>query len=310
MKSAFLSFVALSLPAAGAVVYQDTFDAGTSAAGWSAKLSAADAVADFAFDYNTLGIPSAPNSTGGSTIGMRFLANQSAGVFQGISASPVGQSFTGDFTLSFDMWLNYVGPLGAGGSGTTQLATFGWGTDGNTAQWPLATSSLAYGAVLDGGSTQDYRAYKNNLHDITAVNYAGGSQNNSAVYYTTAFPAGAAPAAQTTIFPGQTGSADAGEVAFRWRDVTIERLGSNVTWKIDGTLIYATSVTGLTLSGSNIFLGLSDTNAGSSTDPNDFLNAAIYDNVRVDAVPEPSALSALLLLGAAALHRRARRADR
>ncbi|HEY9171699.1 MAG TPA: hypothetical protein VI136_05385, partial [Verrucomicrobiae bacterium] len=106
--------------ALGQIVFQDNFDLGTSGSAWTAKLSHADAFANFAFDYSTIGIPSAPHSSGGTTIGMSFLANQSAGVQQGISASPNGLSLAGNFKLEFDMWLNYNGPLGAGGSGSTQ----------------------------------------------------------------------------------------------------------------------------------------------------------------------------------------------
>ena len=293
-------------PAEAAIVFQDNFDAGTSGASWTSALSAADASVNYAFDYSTLGIPSAPNSTGGSTIGMRFLANQSAGVFQGISASPNSQSFAGDFKLNFDMWLNYVGPLGPGGNGTTQLATFGWGSNGTGVQWPGLTSSVMLGVTLDGGSSQDYRLYKNNAQDTAVATYAAGSQNNSATYYTSAYAGQSAPASQLSLFAGQTGITDAGEVAFKWYDVEIQRAGNLLTWKIGGTLIASTDVSTLTLSGSNIFFGLSDTNAGSSTDPNDFLNTAIYDNIRVEAVPEPALPVISLLLGGVALLRRRR----
>ena len=108
------------------------------------------------------------------------------------------------------------------------------------------------------------------------------------------------------MFPGQTGSTDSGEAAFRWVDVEIERAGDILTWRMNGTPIAATSVTGLTLNGSNIFFGMSDTNAGSSADPNDFLNSAIYDNIRVDAVPEPGVALLGALAGAVLAHRRRR----
>jgi hypothetical protein len=57
----------------------------------------------------------------------------------------------------------------------------------------------------------------------------------------------------------------------------------------------------VTLGGGNIFFGHSDTNATSSTDPNDVhLLFTLIDNVRV--VPEPGAL--VLLLGGALFARR------
>lgn len=298
-----LWLLATVLPAA--VVYQDDFDAGTSGAGWTANLSHTDASADFAFDYSTLGIPSAPGSSGGSTMGMRFLANQSAGVFQGISASPNGQSFSGDFKLSFDMWLNYVGPLGAGGSGTTQLATVGMGTNGTTAQWPGLTNGIMLATTLDGGSSQDYRLYRNNAVDTNVATYAAGSQNNSAAYYTGAFLSQGAPPPQTTLYPGQTGSTDAGEVSFRWMQAEVERVGNLLTWKLNNTLIASTDLSTATLAGDNIFFGMADTNSTSSTDPNDFLNTAIYDNIVVTAIPEPQA--GILTLACCGLLARRRR---
>jgi len=288
------------------VLYQDDFDAGTSGSSWTARLSDADAVADFAFDYSSLGIPSAPNSTDGSTLGMRFLVNQSGGVFQGISATPNGQSFTGDFRFSFDMWFNYVGPLGIGGSGTTQAGSFGWGVNGANAEWAGGSSGVLFAATLDGGSSVDYRVYLNNsiLPEGSSAYASGGFRNGSDPYYAV-FGGEAAPLAQVNLFPGQTGVTDSGETAFRWYEVTIDKLGDNISWSIDGYLIASTSLADVSLSGDDIVLGMFDTNGSSSTDPNDFLNTAIYDNIKVEVIPEPSsALLALLGLGALFLRRR------
>lgn len=288
----------------GQVLYQDDFDSGNSGSSWTVQQSGSDSVANFAFDYSTLGIPSAPNSTGGSTIGLGFLVNQSGGVFQGISVTPNGQGFAGDFTMKFDMWLNYVGPLGPGGSGTTQLGGFGWGVNGASAEWAGGSSGVMFATTLDGGSGSDYRLYKNNANDATASTYAAGSQNNSAAYYGV-FGGESAPAEQITLYPGQTGVTDAGEVAFRWYQVSIDKSGNDISWSIDGTLIASTSLDAVPLSGNNIFFGMFDSNASSSADPNDFLNTAIFDNVVV-TVPEPSvfALAALGGLGLLAFRRR------
>jgi len=311
-------FLSTLAPTFGQVLYYgDDFDAGTSGSSWTALLSHADASANFAFDYNSIGIPSAPKSTGGTTIGMRFLANQSAGVQQGISASPNGQSFTTDFRMSFDMWLNYNGPLLGGGNGTTQIGSFGWGTSGASVQWSGASSSIMFGATGDGGATQDYRLYRNNalVSPVTSPGtYAAGntttpdSRNASDPYYTSKFPSVSAPAAQLSLYPAQTGSTAAGQLGFAWHDVVIEKTGSTLTWSVDGFLMATTSASGATLSGDNILFGLFDINAASSTEVNDFLITAIYDNVRVTAVvPEPSTWAIAGICGGAALLSRIRR---
>jgi hypothetical protein len=311
------AFLIAFLTAANGQSFSDNFDAGTSAGSWTAILSHADASANFAFNYSSIGIPSAPNS-GGTTIGMRFLANQSAGVQQGISASPNGQSFTGDFRLRFDMWLNYNGPVGAqpnppGGSGSTQVGSFGWGTSGAAVQWAGSSSSIMFGATGDGGSTFDYRVYTNNSLVLPATGvYAAGTgtspdaRNNVHPYYTSLFGGEAAPAAQVALYPGQTGVTDAGALGFDWRDVIVDKVGNTITWTVDGNLLGTVSTTGASLSGNNIFFGIFDINATSSTDVNDDLITAIYDNIRVTPVPEPGCFT-LALLGAGALLLRRRR---
>lgn len=305
-------------------LFEDNFDSGLSEFNWMSRLSGADAFADFAFDYSTIGIPAAPHSTGGTTMGMRFLVNQSAGAFQGISASPIGQSFEGDFKIQFDLWLNFVGPFPAGGSGSTQMASFGWGTNGNTVQWAGANHSILFAGSGDGGTSQDYRVYRAAggapmLPDTgvymagtlvgTTANPGADSRNNTDPYYAS-LGGEVAPAAQTTAFPKtQTGTTAVGTLGMAWRDVVIEKSGNVITWSVDGLPIVSLPIDGINLGGSNITFGMFDINDSSSADPNDFLNTAIYDNIRVTAVvPEPSSLS---LLGGVAvagfLSRRRRR---
>jgi len=273
-----------------------------------------DIIADFHYDYSAIGIPAAPN--GSSTFGLKMTCNNSGGVFSGFSVSPLGQSFTGAYRVSFDMWQNYAGPLGAGGSGTTQLSTYGIGTTGAGPAWPgsAATATGANGVffatTLDGGSSSDFRAYSS----AAPTSYAsgnpvylapGGTINNSGSYYTSAFLSQSAPAGQLALFPGQTGSTDAGETSFTWRRVSIEVAGGFATWSIDGTPLATIDLSTVTLGGDNIFFGHSDSNSSSSTDPNDsLLNVTLIDNISVVAVPEPSSLALVGLGGLALLARR------
>jgi hypothetical protein len=264
-----------------------------------------DTHADFFYDYSAIGIPAAPNGAG--THGLKMTANNASGVFSGFSVSPTGQSFAGDYVVRFDLWQNYVGPLGSGGSGSTQLSTFGIGTAGDVAFWPGAPAkeSVAFGVTLDGGSAADFRVYDSSAptsHPAGASVYSapGGANNGSDVYYA-GFGGESAPAAQLVSFPGQVGSTDAGEIAFAWREVLIDVSGGFANWFIDGLQIAQVDLTGLTLGGGNILFGHSDTNAGSSADPNDsLLNITLIDNIRVESsdasVPEPAS-GALVAIG-------------
>jgi hypothetical protein len=294
------------------IYYTEDFDVDNSA-NWTVNDPAlSDILVDFNYDYSAIGVPAAPG--GSSTRGLKMTANNSGGVFSGFSVSPTGESFSGAYQVKFNMWQNYVGPLGPGGSGTTQLSTFGIGTSGTTSFWPGAAvkESVAFGVTLDGGSAADYRAYSS----AAPTSYAGGNPvyqspggtiNESGAYYTSAFPSNSAPVAQLGLFPGQTGVTSAGEVSFAWREVTIDVKGGFATWSIDGLPIAKVDLSTVTLGGGNILFGHGDTNAGSSADPNDtLLNVTLIDNVIVSQIPEPTsmALVGLSLIGLLATRRR------
>lgn len=293
------------LAVAATAQFSENFDVDNTA-NWTVNNGPTDGHADFFFDYSTYGIPSAPGA-GGTTRGLRLMANLSTGIFGGLSVSPTGQSFTGEYRLSAQVWMNFVGPAPAGGSGTTQIGGLGIGTSGAVAHWPAGASSAVYFmTTLDGGSASDWRAYSSAAPtSYTAGNpvYFSSSLNNTDPYYSNAFAGQAIPASQTALFPGQTGTAANGTLAFGWREMVVENAGGFITWSVDGLNIARIDASTVTLGGSNILLNFSDTNAGSSTDPNDFLNAMIVDNVSVQVVPEPATLCALGI-GAAALLRR------
>lgn len=284
-------------------------------ANWAVNNPAlSDIGVDFYYDYAAIGVPAAPNGTG--TRGLKMTANNSGGVFSGFSVSPLGQSFSGAYRLSFDIWQNYAGPLGVGGSGTTQFSLYGVGTSGTgaawigSANWSSGANGIGFGTTLDGGSASDYRAYSSAAPTSYASGNAvyqapSGAINNSASYYTSFFGSQSAPANQLSLFSGQTGVTDPGETSFAWRRVDIEVAGGFATWSIDGLLLAKIDLSTVTLGGGNIFFGHDDTNGGSSTDPNDtLLNVTLVDNIVVTAVPEPSTLALVGVAGLALLARR------
>lgn len=255
-------------PGASAQLYSQDFEADSSAS-WTVNLGPSDSAADFLFDYSTVGVPPAPSGAG--TRGLKLQANLFNGVFGGFSVSPTGLNVSGDYVLSFDWWANFNGPFPGGGSGSTNLSTFGIGTEGAQAQWQGGvTDCLWFAATGDGGSAFDYRVYST----AAPTGYLPSSgvyfapTNNSSDPYFAGFGGVAAPASQAALFPQQAGLTSVGSAGMQWHTVEIVKSGEVVTWSIDGLpvasidlFIYAAD-----LFGGNIFFGHADTNATSSTD--------------------------------------------
>src|SRR5688500_15818029 len=135
---AVIALAATPVPSkAQQVVFSDDFDAGTSSSRYDLfhvdnddDTTVIDTSADFAYDYgqftymrtNEIGevafapIPSAPNSAGGTTTGLRFSVNDLPTDGSAIiNAYPKASEFlggalpSGDYSLKFDMWMNYNG---------------------------------------------------------------------------------------------------------------------------------------------------------------------------------------------------------
>ncbi len=301
LRTGLLALAAIAAPAS-ADLYSQDFESDTTS-NWTVHSGPSDAAADFFFDYSTVGIPAAPGGSG--TRGMKLQANLTNGIFGGMSVSPNGQDFSGDYTVTFDWWANFNGPFPGGGSGSTNLSTFGIGTAGATTQWPGGVQdSVWFAATGDGGSSADWRAYSS----AAGTGYPDGSPvfpfttRNSTNPYFAAFGNNTAPAAQLALFPQQSGNTAVGSAGMEWHEVVIEKLGTTATWTVDGTLMATIDLTTVTLGGGNIFFGHSDINATSSTDPNDAaLLFTLIDNISV--VPEPGSL-ALLALGGLLVARR------
>lgn len=297
---------------ASAQLFSDNFDT-DSTANWSVFTLGSNSDANFFFDYSTVGIPSAPNSVGGTTTGLRLRANRNitpgstaGGAFPGgVSVSPTGQSFSGNYALRFDMWLNFNGPAPGGGSGSTQITGAGVGTAGTSAQIAGGViDSINFGSSAEGGSGVDYRAYvpavQTGLTEASGV-FAAGTQatarNNTDLYYA-GFGGESAPAAQLSLYAQQTGTTAAGTLGWAWRDVLIVNAGSVVDWYVDGLLLASVpTATAGSLGGGNILFNHYDINATVSAEATSLdLLFGLIDNVRVEVIPEPTTI-ALLSLG-------------
>ncbi len=297
--------MALAPTLLGQTLFQDTFDTNTSA-NWAVYQSSADTAVAFAYDYSADGIPAAPNSVG-TTFGVKFTANMVApAAAAGLNIVPIGQSFSGNYSVKFDLWMNINGPFPLGGAGATEFASMGVGLAGNGALlWSSAAPAGTgwFGASGEGGAAQDYRAYVGTtLQPEGPAYFATGAATRDAAnaYYTVAFPGGQqAPASQSAAFAQQTGGLAAGTIGFGWRAVEITRIDNIVTWSIDGLPIASLtgSSNGVSLEG-NISVGYFDPFA--SVSDNAALSFGLVDNVRVEVVPEPGTV-ALGVLGLAGL---------
>ncbi|MCA9235034.1 MAG: PEP-CTERM sorting domain-containing protein [Planctomycetales bacterium] len=308
------------------ILYSQNFDADDTA-NWTVNDGATDEYADFFFDYSTVGIPAAPNS-GGSTRGMRLAANifgpnlDGIGAFGGFSVSPTGQAFTGDYTLKFDMWINYIGlydetnpGAGSGGvefgaAGSTTISYGGIMSSGNVANSAGVADGIFFAATGDGGSGADYRAYSseravsyqwpvitdpmdpNYSEEDTHAVYLADSRNQTAALYADNFLPATVPAAQTAaVIDGdplgdtQYGMTRAGTLGFDWHAVEIAKAGDIVTWSVDGIDLITVDTANFTTptGGDNILFGVGDINDSVSLDPNfEHVQFTVFDNIVVE----------------------------
>lgn len=298
MKSKFmlLASAAAMVPAIGsAQLFSSAFNDATSANSFlTTQIAGSSDTITFGFDYSTRGIAEAPSQILGSaaTRGLFIAANKpasGAGAINGINITAasggVAINFGQIIRMSFDMWINVATDTAS----STEQALFGINTDGagvnsRTGATQTGADGVWYHQSGDGGYGNT-SATPNSRDVVNYINngVAGRLDNTEAP-----FP---------TLFPNGT---PVGSPGGRWVQVVIEEIGGNVRMSYNGTTVFDVLNTGPT-SGS-VFIGYQDPFSGSiPTDPqNAFI---VFDNLVVDAVPEPATM-AILGLGAAALLRR------
>ncbi len=306
-------------PVFGQVLYTQNFDVDDTA-NWTVFDGPTDELANFFFDYSTVGIPTAPNAAGGSTRGMKLQANLTDAIFGGFSVSPtvspISAEFTGDYALTFDLWSNYIGKfpdpgipgdpggVGVSATGSTMLSTFGIMSSGTAANYAGASDSVFFASTGDGGSTSDFRAYSSEravsyqlpgtVPEDEHATYHAGSRDNEEMLYSENFGGVEVPAAQTAAvvdgFPlgdTQFGTTVPGALGFEWHEVEIAKVGTTVTWKVDGVLLITVETADFTIptGGTNILFGHADINASTSLDPNfPFVEFTLIDNVAITEI--------------------------
>lgn len=257
----------------GSVLWSDKFDSGSSSNNYSLTWEAAnglpDYLADFAFDYGAAGIPFAPGSTNG--IGLKMTANKNDDVASAaaVNVYPIGQSFSNNFALRFDLYLNYD-PAGTNG----EMALFGLGQQDTTTNcnWnnasPLSASGQGVWVALeindqDSPSVQMW-ALTNNAS--TPAEVIWNIQTNLAVIFNS--PPFGVPGAMGNPYNSTNKT---------WVAVELSQVAGVITLKLDGAVALTYTNNNMFYTNGDVFLGYNDQypSIGSAQ------GYAIFDNVRV-----------------------------
>ena len=269
------------------LLFADNFDT-NSAANWNIfsgqSSGPTDYSVDFAFDYGatpytfngvTALIPPAPNSTDGSTRGVRLTVNNNdaTAATAAVNLYPKNFSVSNNFALKFDLWINYPG--GAGGinaTGSTQFAQFGINHAGTNVNWVPASATASDGLWFavdgEGGTSADARAYLGGTNttqiDVTGSTGMSGSNNIVSLYQ--------------NLFPA-TRFETAGSPGKNWIEVEICQTNNVIVWLMDGTVI-ARRTNNSGFKDGDIMLGLMDPFSSIANPARDCF--VIFDNVRVE----------------------------
>lgn len=241
----------------------------------------------FAFDYSTIGIPEAPNSTNGGTTAVQFFVNDpfedTTNRIGAVQIAPdLNDVLAGqDFSISYDLWMNVNGPLPAGGGGSTEAMMVGVGFNSDFAIEAGTTNGTYFTVVGEAGVTTDIRSFTNEgfngmNEDDTPINVAGDSLEDP---YFAGIAPGGIDVDSLPIQGGQdnqTGETRQGQIAFQWHEVRVDVEGNQVSFYIDDLLIAQdkdAEVDG------TIFVGHADY-FSSETDVPEW-NFSLVDNLRV-----------------------------
>lgn len=230
-----------------AQLFTEDFEDGIAAIRWNVSEVGTSNTVNFAFDYIGAGLTAAPNGGG---LGLKIIVNETEGVASQVYAFPKDQVFTGNFTVSFDCWMNWTGT-----DGTTEFAIFGVQ---KTDEIVPSYNGLDLAITGDGGSGSDVRLYLDGSGvDIdpldTAAIYLAGTKN--------------------FVYPPYT---NVGDVAGnQWLEVDIEVTVDSVFFYVNDDLWVRHPKTA---SDGNIFLGYADFFSSLAAELNNWI---IYDNLVV-----------------------------
>lgn len=279
---------------AQALLFSDAFETDTSIE-WDIFEGAGDGVSDFTaefgFDYSVHQISPAPNTEGATTRGLRLTANNNDDVAEtaAVSVYPKGGSFSGNYALRFDMWINYNGPA-FGGTGSTEFGTFGINHSADKVNWANGSDSdgVWFAVTGEGGASRDYRSYDGvtDFPPEELQGFDGGflDRDGDGAAEFNANSAQASDFPLKTLFPVPSFETP-GAPGKQWVQGEVRQRDDEITWLLDGYVI-ARRFNFSEFGSGNIMLGYMDIFT-SIANPREE-NYVIYDNVRVvnlDAEP-------------------------
>jgi len=248
------------------VLFDEDFNDGEGADRWNFSEIGGTNLVDFAFDYEGAGIPVAPSGEEGT--GMKIAVNTSSddASTSSLIAFPDGQSFEGEYRLTFDLWMNFL----PGGAGTTEHVVFGSGHTSADIQMPASGSGSVDGVPGTGPS--------NNGFDYT-MTPDNGAARDVRVFVDGAELLGADggfadPAIQSTQFAPYTLAYEGDDPGNQWLEITIDFLSDRTIFKVNGVLWAETMEVA---NPGNLMLGYLD--FWSSVANED--SYIVYDNLRV-----------------------------
>jgi hypothetical protein len=280
-----------------APLFSDDFDTDTSA-NWDVFNGSGNGTPDFSaefnFDYSKHKIPPAPNTTGNTTRGVKLNVNKNDDVasIAGVSIYPKGKTFSGNYALRFDMWMNYNGPA-YGGTGSTEYGTFGLNHKGDKVNWASATDSdgVWFAVTGEAGAARDYEAFEGLAGaaptELRGLDAGFLDRDGDGTTEFEANPNQASTHPLKAIFPSPEYQS-AGAPGKHWVQGEVRQKDGVLTWLLNGYVI-ATRPNASGFTSGNVMLGYMDT-FNSIASPKEE-NYIIYDNVRVVNLDTEPALS-------------------
>jgi hypothetical protein len=317
-RGAILALAAASWMASvrAETLFSDNFDSDTSAA-WDVRVGSfnagdTDYKVEWAFDYGqqtfnlfadaldttgqSLTVPSAPNSNG-TTKGVKLTVNKDdLGARIVVNLYPRNQSFSGNYVLKFDMFMNH-GSWGDIGGNTTENAWFGINHTGAGANWavfagnglssafaaPIAgadkSDGLFFTVTCDGGGAKDLWALAGNAGGPPSVLFgdAGGILDLDG---DTVPDHGDEQGNFTGTFTSPPFEAP-GIISKRWIPVEVSQVDNVVTMKLNGQ-VFSRYTNSTPWKAGTVMLGYADIFNSISTLLEE--NWVLFDNIRVERV--------------------------